>query len=192
MVIVINGYPYIDVTWEAERDRAVLTLKSDLTLAELEERFDVSAGTVIEQYNDDEELIGKWYMHNLAEIGYKKDESGSWDITAIFFVSSIALDKAEELADNIDESDAAIVELAELYTELEATIDNVKDYVESEIEEVKADIENISARVNTCDENVLGVRTELSDATAGLISQISALSERLDALADRVARLENK
>jgi len=166
MVIVINGHSYPNALWSAEKDQAILTFQSDLTLAELEAQFGLSAGTVIEQYDDEETLIGKWYLHNLAEIGYKRNESGSWEVSAIFCVSTISQDKAEELADNIDESDTAIIELAELYAELEATVETIRGYAEAEL-------------------------TKSQTETADMLSGMSALTTRLDELADRVARLEN-
>lgn len=138
MKVKINNYLYEDVQW----DNGILTMETDMTLAQIEAAFTPGMDSTIIVYDGDEE-IAKYFNKGLSSI--KVNGTVPRTVTVEFDLSRIEEDAAEELASLIEESNDAILELGELIAEFEESKSQYDGYQE--------DIEALQTWKNQIDAN---------------------------------------
>lgn len=172
MKIEINGTMYTNPDFRVDNGIATLRILSDKTFAEIAEDFVVAAGESIKQYDDSDNQIGELYVEGMASIQLP-GEDGSEVVTIKYHISQIGKDAQEALQEDAEDAMDAILELCELIgqqtQELEDTCSRIED---SQSEQ--------------------GQRLDsLSETLTSNTQAISRWETMYNALADRVARLEN-
>ena len=166
MKIMVNEKTYNDSLWtfNVERGEASLFIKTNETIGEVAGTFD--GDDTIRAFDDNNVETGVWYVHNLLGI-YENYESHAPEDPRVVVVtlkaSALTTEAEEAINSSIDENIDAIMEIAEM-------IANVED--------VSLEIERIKDR--------------LDGFPADIVERLDAINSTYNALADRVARLENK
>lgn len=173
MVIEINGKQYIDPDWRVENGIAEIRIHSEKTFAEIADDFVLDAGDSIIQYNDNDEQVGEWYVEGMASIQLP-GEDGSDVVTIKYHISQLAKDAQEALNEDLDDTTMSVLELAGLLSTAKKNFQDTANRLEGSLSEQEQRISNISQ-----------TQTAINQS----IARIDGL---YNALADRVARLENK
>lgn len=98
----------------------------DMTLNQVEQQF-LDQDLVIEHYNDEEILVGKYYSHSLLSIKYEKEiHTGRWLFIITLGVSTIDIETFETLSQQINNTDEALAELGEIVSYYEEIIGNMQ------------------------------------------------------------------
>lgn len=166
MKIVVNETTYNDATWSFnhERGTAALLLKTDDSIGTIAANFD--GDDTIRAYDDSDNETGVWYVTQLLSVT-ENWESHTPDEPREVIVSikatSLSTEAEQALGDSIDENMEAILELGGLIADME---------------EAHTRMNNLEARLDRLPANVQ--------------AQIDELNNRYNALADRVAALENE
>lgn len=134
MNVTINGSVYEGV-WKDN----TFKFETNMTLSEIEEAFTpgASANIVI---NEDALEIARYYNKGLESLTVTKTLPRY--VIAVFDVTQISENIEEAITERIDDSDGAIVELAEIVNEIYDVIDQFSDF-KNEAHEIEVDIQNI-------------------------------------------------
>lgn len=166
MKITVNDITFNDSTWtfNYERGEASLIIKTDMSISEIATAFD--GGDTIRAYDDNDQETGVWYVHSLLGI-YENYESHTQEeprkVVVNINASALTTEAEQALGNGIDENMEAILELAGLI----------------------ADMDDANIRIN----NIEGV---LEGIPKNIVQRFETIGNAYNALADRVARLENK
>lgn len=162
----------------------------------------------IELYNDDE-LVGKWYVLELVFI----KNMGDGKIIADFKASTISDAREKALTQSISDTEDVLLEVAGLVAEINSaqadtegflnqykgrvedtiqTFDNVADQFNERVNEQNKTIGQVQSLLNQIQDDLTAVQTALASMPQNVNERFSELDNRYNALADRVAMLENK
>lgn len=168
MKIVVNETVFNDSTWSFnhERGEASLAISSDASISEIAAVFD--GDDTIRAYDDNDNETGVWYVHSLLGVyetyGTISPEDPHPRMVVVTIKASALTTEAEEsLNCGIDENMEAILELAGLI----------------------ADMGEADTRITRIEGVLEGIPNDL-------VARFDAINNAYNALADRVARLENK
>lgn len=165
MYIKVNDIVFNDSVWNfnMERGEASLTLNTDDSIANIASIFD--GDDVIRAYDDNDNETGVWYVHHVMSI-YVNYESKTPEeprqVVVSIKASALTTEAEAALGGDINQNMEAILELAELISDL-------KDF---------------EARISLLEGKVDGIPNDL-------VSRFSSINDIYNALADRVAKLEN-
>lgn len=166
MRITVNDTTFNDSTWtfNYERGEASLVIKTDMSISEIADAFD--GDDTIRAYDDNDQVTGVWYVHSLMGI-YENYESRTLgeprEVVVSIKASALTTEAEQALGNGIDENMEAILELAGLIAEMD----------------------DANIRIN----NIEGI---LEGIPKDIVQRFEAIGNAYNALADRVARLENK
>lgn len=166
MKITVNEKTYNDSTWafNVERGEAALILKTDETIGEVASTFD--GNDTIHAFDDNDVETGVWYVKSVISI-YQNYESHTpeepREVIVNIKATALTAEAEEALGSDINENSDAILELANLI----------------------ADMDDANVRIN----NIEGV---LEGIPKDIVERFGDLGDRYNALADRIAALENK
>lgn len=168
MKIRIDNKDYKDAVWNVgDRGGNLTYLSSESIVSILDE---MSNAKKIEVYDDDDILTGVWHISGV--LGISKSEEGV--VNVHFNVSILDAPAEEQLQKNLDDSVDAIMELAELFSEIEETVDeNVEE------------IASIHEWMIEADKKLDTIPEAIPDKFAVLFNLYASLD-------DRVKKLENK
>lgn len=165
MKIMVNEKTYNDSSWSYnERGEASLLIKTDETISEIASTFD--GNDVIHAFDDNDVETGSWFVHTLLAIyeSYESHPEGEPRVVVLTLKITALTEAAEETINNsIDENVDAIIEIAEMVADMEDA--------QVQINEIKGILEGIPN---------------------DLVARFNAVNNAYNALADRVARLENQ
>ena len=173
MIIEIKGNQYTDPDFKVDNGIATLRVHSEASFADVVDDFALEAGDEIGQYNDSEEQVGVLYVEGMASIQLP-GEDGTDVVTVKYHVSQIGKDAQEALTDDLDMTTFSVLELAGILSQAKRSFENTAARVESGLTEQG---ERITTMRNTVDAHT---------------ATISHWETMYNALADRVAALENK
>ena len=134
MNVTINGKLYEGV-WKDN----TFKFETNMTLSEIEEAF-ISGITANIVVIEDEQEIARYYNKGLESITVTKTLPRF--VTVIFDVTQISENAEEEINERMNDSDGAIIELAENINNIYEIIDQVPDF-KNEAHEIKIDIQSI-------------------------------------------------
>lgn len=175
MKIYVNDEYLEGAFWQVRdgNQGGILTIDTNESLAELEEKYS-AAGITVKRYNDDDTLIDEWRIITLDSISYVRRPEGNYTVNLSFGASKFAEMEMEEISDAIDDSEMSVLELATYCATIE---ENVSGH-ETLLGELRKDNEH---RCDTTDERVNTLQQE-----------IVSMQNQLNTFADRIAVLENK
>jgi len=198
MKIIINGVEFENARWYVENGIGKMSFESDDSIIEILEEIGENQDVFV--YDDEETLVSKW--NNYGVIGINAQNGR---VSVDMNVSILDENTEEQLQTGIDESVDAIIELAEMIADIEGEVSEIT----GEIADVKEDVDKISEDITAVknateaipniQENVTGLQTGLNNLQNrmdgipnDIIERFTAIWSNYNALADRVARLENK
>ena len=111
MKVIINGTEWVDVEWAGDS----LILETDESLTDLEEEFVPDMNSSIIVYEGEQE-IARYYNKGLESMTVSG--SNPRKVTVVFDVTQITENAETEIRESLEDSDGAIMELAELVSEL--------------------------------------------------------------------------
>lgn len=122
MKVTINGVTYEDVTWNGNG----FSMETEMTLAEIEEAFvpGTNVDIIVEEGSQE---IARYYNKGIDRISVIGNSPRTIDIQ--FNLTQISINAEMEIRESIEDSDEAIVELAQLLSVF-AESDLVKLYNE--------------------------------------------------------------
>ena len=173
MLIEINGKQYLNPDFRVANGIAEMRIQSDKTFAEIAEDFVVEAGDSIKQYNELEQQIGEYYVEGMASIQLP-GEDGTELVTIKYHVSQIGKDAQDAMSGDIEDASDAALELCEIIGEMDQNLNDTCRRIENSQQEQGQQLNNFS-------------QTQTQHTKA-----IERWESMYNALADRVARLENK
>ena len=165
MKIIIGNAEYTDAmfAYNNENGQTVLTLKTNDSIGTIAALFD--GDDIVHVYDDNDVETGIWYVHHVMSI-YQNFESRTEEepreVIVCIKASSLSAEAEAALGGDINQNMEAILELAELI----------------------ADHKDFEARISLLEGKVNGVPDDL-------VSRFDSINDAYNALADRVARLEN-
>ena len=166
MKIVVNEVTFANSTWSFDHERGVasLIITTNDSLGEIASAFD--GDDTIRAYDNNDIETGVWYVHSLVGIYEDYSSHTAEDprkVIVMLKASALTTEAEESLGASIDETSDAIMELAELI----------------------ADMDEANVRIN----NIEGV---LEGIPKDIVAHFGQIESAYNALADRIARLENK
>ena len=147
MKVKINGIVYDDIRW----DGSGFSMETAMSLGEIEAAFSPDLNATIELF-DGEVEIGKWYNKGIDSITVSG--SGSRIVTVVFNLTQISENAEAEIRDSLDDSDGAIMELAEMVSEMQETMATIKAFnaraaeIEYQIQGIHRSIQSILERLD--------------------------------------------
>ena len=181
MKVVINQNEFENAQWNVSENVGVLAFNSEDSISEI--LAEIGDGEQIEVYNDNDDLVSTWYSKGVRGI----DKDGT-SVSVKFEVSILDKNTEEELQNGIDDDADAIMELAEMISEMEATLDGQAEG----IEKAQDDIDKAKQDISDMQDDVNDVRNRMDSIPADILERFGALWTNYNTLADRVAKLENK
>lgn len=130
MKILINGTQYNGITWMGDG----FLMETDLTLAQIEEAFmpDSEASITV---SDGEQEVARYYNKGIKSITVSGSDPRT--VTVLFNLTQIAANAETEIRESMEDSDGAILELAEIVGELsELDIEGMADELQSHQETI--------------------------------------------------------
>ena len=125
MNVSINNELYEDVQW----GNGLLTMETNMTLAQIEAKFIPGEDADIIVYEGEEE-IARYYNKGLSYVTVKGTDPRVVDV--MFDITQITPNAEEEIRSDIEDSDGAIVELAEIVADLSSLdLDNMAAELQS-------------------------------------------------------------
>lgn len=211
MKIRINGHDFVGALWNVQDGKGTMYFETNESIATIISEIGVNSN--IEVYNDEQELISTWYNSCILSANeYKRD--GIPNHIEITFAVSILSSNAEEVLNAaIEESVDGIFDLANYINELDTehtetrrridlyskTVTDVSDDFNTKHKDTndKFELENqriqeLVASVNVLRDDITAVQASIDDIPKDIVNRFSELWNNYNALADRVARLENK
>lgn len=174
MIIQIKNKQYINPDWRVEKGVALFRFATDASFAQIIEDFSLNAGDEITQLNDNEEVIGKWYVDGMASIKMPGDEDGEDQVVIKYYVSQLGHDAQMALNEDMDTATITILELASLVSRLKTSYDEAEK------------------RMKQAEEEYQRSYTEMRELLNHHTNSISQWETSYNRLADRVATLENR
>ena len=207
MKIIIKNEIIENATWEFQDTEGeyFLTFTND-TLSHVASICEDAKE--IELYNDDE-LVGKWYVLELVFI----KNMGNGKIIADFKASTISEAREKALTQSISDTEEVLLEVANLVAEISTaqednesflnqykdrvedtihTFDNVSDQFNERVNEQNKIISQVQNLLSQIRDDLTAVQTATASMPQNVNERFSELDNRYNALADRVAMLENK
>ncbi len=166
MKIKVNEKTYSNCTlsFNMERGEAVLIIQTDESIGSIAGIFD--GKDTIRAFDDNNIETGVWYVHQLVSI-YENYESRTpespREVCVALKASALNTEAEAALGNSIDENMEAILELAGLIS----------------------DMDEANIRINNLEGIIEGIPKDIVD-------RFAAINNLYNALADRVAKLENK
>ena len=122
MKVTINGVVYENVTWNGNG----FFMETEMTLAEIEEAFTpgANANIIVEEGSQE---IARYYNKGIDRISVSGNNPRTVDVQ--FSLTQISVNAETEIRESIEDSDEAIIELAQLFSTF-AESDLVKLYNE--------------------------------------------------------------
>ena len=173
MIIAIKGKRYNNPNFGIQNGLAVLRIHSEQTFAEIAEDFMLESGDSIVQYNDSEEQIGEFFIEGMASIQLP-GEDDSDVVTIKYKVSQIGKEAQEALNEDLDMATLSVLELAGIISQAKRNFNDTAARIESSFSEHEHRITALGNTQNTINE------------------AMNSWESMYNALADRVAELENK
>lgn len=211
MVLKINERVFENVEWNVDTDKiGKLRYASDEDIPTL--ISEIGDAEYIEAYDGDI-LIGKWINHGIESVRKMDLGHDGTLIEIIFKLTTINQSAEVALQTGIDDSVNAVLELAGLYSSLEETYTQAKqrlDEISEESLRVSRDADQKSDDMNSkYNERVLEAQQfrerigvlelaiarlddRLSSLPSGIVERFAEIDNRLNVLADRIARIENR
>lgn len=173
-MIKINNEILPNASLAVNRTEATLEFYSNDPLSTVEQMF-LDDDLIIEQYNEEEILISKYYINGLAGIHYEKEEfTGRWRFIVLLKVSTLDRGTLNTLEEEISNSDDALVELAESVALYEAMVEQVQEAYNTQNASMEERIEGQNAIISE------------------LRTNIDTLTTRINQLTDRIVLLERR
>lgn len=198
MKIIINDVAFENAEWNVENGTGKLTFSSEKSITEILEEIGENQDVLV--YDDQETLTSKWNNRGVIGISAQKGK-----VSIDLNVSILDENTEEQLQTGIDESVDAIIELAEMVADMEDEVSEISEDVakaKEDIDKISEDMTAVKSATETIpniQENVTGLQTgvnNLRNRVDGIpndiIERFTTLWTNYNALADRVARLENK
>lgn len=140
MNVSING-----ISYEGIWNNNTFKFETDMTLAAIEEAFtpDMSANIIV---SEDVQEIARYYNKGLESITITNTLPRY--VTVIFNVTKISEDVEAEINERIDDSDGAIIELAEIVNDMSEVIDKVSDF-ENKAHEIEVNIQGVHRSIQS-------------------------------------------
>lgn len=166
MYVKVNDVTYNDATWsfDHERGTASLLLKTNDSISSIAANFD--GNDTVKAYDDNDNETGIWYVTQLLSI-YQNYESRtpeeSREVVVSLKATSLSTEAEQSLNEGLEEANDALIELASLIE----------------------DMEEANIQIN----QIKGV---LDGIPRDIVARFDSMNSKYNALADRVAKLENK
>lgn len=171
MKVIINGITYDSITWEDSG----FTMETDMTLSQIEAAFIPGTDTNI-IVEEDEQEIARYYNKGLTSI---EVTSASPRIVRVKFdLTQISENAEERITSSLEDSDGAIIELAEIVSDL-SNID--ADGINSELQSHQETIDTWFASAS----NIMQFINELR-MDGGILDKFEA---RIKALEEAISNL---
>lgn len=209
MILKINENTYEGIGWSINNNEATITLPID---SSNNNNFNTIISefinsSEIEIYNDDEQLISKWFTKEI--IGINKTIT---DYVIIISGNNLPQNINENLTERLTDTENALVELAGLVSQVELVNQSQISFVQQYREQVQASMNQAGAQMATIDtrfnetaqliqqvEQMITPlqerETQLEDSILNIPKNVSERLEKLEndynVLADRVATIEN-
>lgn len=132
MIVRINDTVFENAKWSVNDGIGEFWFTTNEPLSHLEEILDPSVAFEIEILDDEGEVVERWYNRDLQELAYRKQDSGEWFIVAKFKVSIVDNDTEQKIHEDIDDSDDAIMELADTVSQNEEAIKALQESFRSQ------------------------------------------------------------
>jgi len=162
--VEINGILYEDVAWEEK----VMTMETEMPLDEIERAFTPGETTDITVY-DGGQKIAKYFNKGIDSIRVYGDPR---TVEVVFNLTQIAKNAETEIRENLDTSDGAIVELAEIIGEMS----------EYDIGKMLEDIQSSQETINTWFANAAEIQQFINDLRkpGGILDMFDARIKALE------------
>lgn len=178
MKIIINDTTFINAGWSVFDGVGTLDLYTDLSLMEILTLLGNNPNISI--YDDDDTLLSMWVTNGVKSI--KENTNMNQRHVEVNLDASILSSNIENvLTTNIDNSINGILELA---TEI--------DTIESDLNNKGNMINQLQESLASTNNNILTVNNRLDAIPNDLISRFNNLWTSYNALADRIAAIENR
>lgn len=178
MIVKINNYDFLDAGWSVYKGVGTLSLDTDEPLLNILNL--IAENNVIEIYDDEHMLISVWQNN-----GFKSADSDTINdkrrVTIEFDVNVLSSNAEELIHKDINDNLNGIIELAGL-------IDNI----DSSTMQHDKDIRQLQTQVEQDHNQLLELNSQMNLIPNDSGERFNALQAQYNALADRVASLENR
>lgn len=207
MDIIYNDISFQDCDWKLHDGKATIEIAStDFTMSQLADIF--SENYPIKVYEEDN-LIGIWHALEFSSI----ERKGSGNILITLYVAASPKTTEENLINGINNAEECILELANIYSEMEKTqsnagefiqqyrqrveeivrsFDDKTDHTDTRFNELISTLNNTQTLINKIQEAVTAAETAIQSMPKNVNERIGALETTYNKLADRIAKLENQ
>lgn len=212
MKVRINEIDYNNAEWIVDTNMGIgrLLFASDESIVAI--ITNLGEHNDIDVYDEEDTLLSRWYNSGVISVNALTDSEGR-KIEVLFKVSVLNENAETVLQNGIDESVDGIMELAELYSDLDTehaeTRRRIELYADSvqqisqdfdtkqksnneKFAEKNAQISELVNAINALRDDLTAVQAAIQDIPADILQRFAAIDSRYNALADRVAALENK
>jgi hypothetical protein len=211
VVLKINERVFENVEWNVDTDKiGKLRYASDEDIPML--ISEIGDAEYIESYEGDI-LLGKWINHGIESVRKMDLGQDGTLIEIIFKLTTINQSAEVALQTGIDDSVNAVLELARLYSSLEETYTQAKqrldeiaeeslrvsrdadqksDDMNSKYNERVLEAQQFGERIGALELAIARLNDRLATLPSGVVENFAAIDNRLNALADRIARIENR
>ena len=212
MKVRINEKDYEQAEWNVQNGVGRFLYPTEDSIVTL--LADIGEQNNIEVYDENDVLVSLWYNAGIANAFEIKSPNPPTRVIEIDFYVSILNDNAEEILQNgIDESVDGIFELAEYISELDDehaetrrridmytesvneiahNFDVKQDDTDSKFVATNAQFAALAESISNMQIEITNLQNAISDIPNDIIQRFDALGSLYNALADRVAQLENK
>lgn len=211
MKVSINGHDFEGAAWDVNAGVGVMRYATEESIVSIIQ--EVGENNSIEVYDENDVMTAKWYNAGIINANEIRNYNEPRRIEIAFNVSILDSNAEENLKNGIDESVDGIFELAELYSELDdahtetrrridlytQSVERVSKDFDTKQEdnnekfaEKNAQISELVAAVNSLRDDLTAVQALIDDIPTDILERFAAIDSRYNALADRVAALENK
>lgn len=206
MKIVINNIAYENAKIENLGEYGSLTIIVDGTVGEVSQNC--NDASEIDVYNDSEELIAKYFI-----LDFMMCEKMENRVRVTFKASTLSHSLEEEMRYNISNTEDILLELAGMVAEIDNAQNNTQEFMnqyKQRTDEVMQTFDNVTNRfdtryndqmqviqqiqeyMGTLRDTVVAIQTSIASMPQNVNERFTEISDRYNALADRVAVLENK
>ena len=147
MKVIINQTTYDNVLW----DENTLTMETSMTLAQIESAFIPSQSVDIIVKEGTEE-IARYYNKGISSITVSGDNPRT--VVVVFDVTQISENAETEIRESLEDSDGAILELAEMVSEISETMETIEHFndragqIEHDLQVINRAIQSILERID--------------------------------------------
>lgn len=202
----INNIDYQVIEWKPIDDSGVSSITMPGNLRDIVEIC--SNATDIQLFSDEDELIGKYYIVEFIS-AEKKDEG----IKASFKLSTIVSTREYQIEKSVTDAEDILLEVANMVAEIGTLEENNEEYVNQykkrvedtiqsfesisnhfndRVNEQTAMISQVQNLLNELQNNLVAAQNAIATMPQNVNERFYALENSYNALADRVAMLENR